>query len=143
MPAPTEKRKAVSGAIRVICFGRLSMILAATSTIQSIPPAACIMAAAVTTARMMAMAPPGGSPGASWKMKTSTNTPRPPHRPTPMPLTRVPIRMHTRTTSASSTNLTASMPGPSSPGCGAWSLPTAGSASRDEPDCGVDASGGD
>ena len=30
VPAPTEKANAVSGAIRVICFGRLSMTRAAT-----------------------------------------------------------------------------------------------------------------
>ena len=54
VPAPMENRNAVSGAIRVICFGRFSMTLAATATIQSTPPAACIMAAEVTTARMIA-----------------------------------------------------------------------------------------
>ena len=63
VPEPTQKRNAVSGAIRVICFGRFSMIPAATDTIQSMPPAACIIAAAVTTARMIASAAAGGSPG--------------------------------------------------------------------------------
>ena len=46
------------------------MIPAATFTIQSIPPAACISEAAVTTARMIATAAAGGAPGASRKTKT-------------------------------------------------------------------------
>ena len=79
--ADGEQRTRSSGAIRVICLGRLSMTLAAIITIQSMPPAACIMAAAVTTARMIATAPAGGSPGASPKMNTSTKTPAPPQRP--------------------------------------------------------------
>src|SRR4051794_39167258 len=106
VPAPTEKMKAVNGAMRVICFGRFSMTPAATETIQSMPPAACIMEAAVTTARMIAIAAAGGSPGTSPKTKTSTNVPRPPHRPTPTPPALVPITMAPRTTRASSTNET-------------------------------------
>ena len=106
VPAPMENRNAVSGAIRVICLGRFSMTLAATATIQSTPPAACIMAAVVTTARMMAMAAAGGSPGASPKTNTRTKVPRPPHRPTPTPPARVPMTMAPRTTSASRTKLT-------------------------------------
>ena len=106
VPAPIENTNAVSGAIRVICFGRFSMTLAATATIQSMPPAACIIAAEVTTARMIASAAAGGSPGASPKTKTSTKVPRPPHRPTPTPPARVPMTIAPRTTSASSTKLT-------------------------------------
>ena len=86
VPAPMENPNAVSGAISVICLGRLSITRAAIITIQSMPPAACIIAAAVTTARMIATAVAGGSPGASWNTKTSTPTPRPPHSPTAMPL---------------------------------------------------------
>ena len=59
VPAPTQNANAVSGAIRVICFGRLSITFAATNTIQSMPPAACISAAVVTTARMIATAADG------------------------------------------------------------------------------------
>src|SRR6478609_2837846 len=106
VPAPIEKRKAVSGAMRVICLGRFSMTPAATDTIQSIPPAACIMAAEVTTARMIARAAAGGSPGGSRKTKTSTNVPSPPQRPTPTPPARVPMTIAPSTTSASSTKLT-------------------------------------
>src|SRR4051794_951750 len=106
VPAPTEKMKAVNGAMRVICFGRFSMTPAATETIQSMPPAACIMEAAVTTARMIAIAAAGGSPGTSPKTKTSTNVPRPPHKPTPTPPALVPITIEPRTTRASSTNET-------------------------------------
>ena len=106
VPAPMENKNAVKGAIRVICLGRLSMTLAAIATIQSTPPAACIMAAVVTTARMMASAAAGGSPGASPKMKTRTNVPRPPHRPTPTPPARVPMTIAPRTTIASRTKLT-------------------------------------
>ena len=91
VPAPMEKRKAVRGAISVICFGRFSMTPAATETIQSMPPAACIIAADVTTARMIARAAAGGSPGGSRKMKTSTKVPRPPQSPTPTPPARVPM----------------------------------------------------
>src|SRR5436190_12692974 len=105
VPAPTENRKAVSGARRLICFGCLEMMPAATFTIQSMPPAACISDADVTTARMMKIAEIGGSPGFSWKMNTSTVTPRPPHTPTPIPPARVPIRIAARTTTASRTNL--------------------------------------
>ena len=90
VPAPMENANAVSGAIRVICFGRFSMIFAATATIQSMPPAACIIAAEVTTARMIASAAAGGSPGASPKTKTRTKVPRPPQRPTPTPPARCP-----------------------------------------------------
>ena len=106
VPAPIENRNAVNGAMTVICLGRLSMTLAAIATIQSTPPAACIMAAEVTTARMMASAAAGGSPGASPKMNTRTNVPRPPHRPTPTPPARVPMTIAPRTTSASRTKLT-------------------------------------
>src|SRR6478752_4604129 len=106
VPAPIEKRKAVSGAMRVICLGRFSMTFAATETIQSMPPAACIMAAEVTTARMIASAAAGGSPGGSRKTKTSTKVPRPPQRPTPTPPARVPMTIAPSTTSASSTKLT-------------------------------------
>ena len=42
-------------------------------TIQSMPPAACISAAAVTTARMMSIAEPGGSPAVR---RTRTPAPR-------------------------------------------------------------------
>src|SRR6478609_3741259 len=106
VPAPMEKRNAVSGAMRVICLGRFSMTFAATETIQSMPPAACIMAAEVTTARMIASAAAGGSPGGSRKTKTRTKTPRPPQRPTPTPPARVPMTIAPSTTSASSTKLT-------------------------------------
>ena len=106
VPEPIQKRNAVSGAMRVICFGRFSMIRAAIATIQSMPPAACMRAAVVTTARMIATAAAGGSPGASPKMKTSTNVPRPPQSPTPTPPARVPMTMAPTTTRASRTKLT-------------------------------------
>ena len=106
VPEPMQKRNAVSGAIKVICLGRFSMIRAAIATIQSIPPAACMRAAVVTTARMIATAAAGGSPGASPKMKTSTNVPRPPQSPTPTPPARVPMTMAPTTTRASRTKLT-------------------------------------
>src|SRR6188508_2073807 len=106
VPAPIENRNAVIGAMNVICFGRFSITPAATATIQSIPPAACIIAAEVTTARMMATAAAGGSPGASPKMKTRTNVPSPPQSPTPTPPARVPMTMAPTTTRASRTKLT-------------------------------------
>src|SRR5918993_1123748 len=85
VPEPTQNRNVVRGAMTVICLGRFSITRAATATIQSIPPAACINAAVVTTARMMAMAAAGGSPGASPKMKTRMKVPYPPPNPPPTP----------------------------------------------------------
>jgi hypothetical protein len=49
VPEPTQKANAVRGAMTVICLGWLSITRAAMATIQSMPPAACISEAAVTT----------------------------------------------------------------------------------------------
>src|SRR5690606_35178305 len=43
VPAPTENRNDTRGATSVICFGFFAMSFAATDTIQSMPPADCIM----------------------------------------------------------------------------------------------------
>ena len=65
VPAPTEKRNAISGAINVICLGWFSMAFAATDTIQSIPPETCISPAVTTTEMMMSMASTGALPGSN------------------------------------------------------------------------------
>ena len=88
------------------------MSFEASWTSQSMPPAACIAPAAVTTARMMSMALPGMEPGAMPKMKTRMNTPRPPQMPRPMPPVRTPMMMQTATTRNSRMNETVSMASP-------------------------------
>lgn len=77
------------------------MARAATPTIQSIPPAACITDAAVMTTRTMNTASVGGLPGLSWKPNTRTKSPTRPQTPSPMPAWRTPRKMASTTTSPS------------------------------------------
>ena len=53
----------MNGAMSVTCLGWLRIALAAITTIQSMPPATCIVAAARITARMIRIASTGGEPG--------------------------------------------------------------------------------
>ena len=104
VPAPTEKTNAVSGASSVICLGCFAMIPAATVTIQSMPPAACISEAAVTTARMIEHRRDRRLTRRFLEDEDEDGTPRPPQSPTPTPPARVPITIAPRTTRASRTN---------------------------------------
>ena len=56
VPAPTVKRNDIAGARKTTDFGRLRMTFAATDTIQSMPPAACMVEAAVMTVMMLSLA---------------------------------------------------------------------------------------
>ena len=67
VPAPRQNTNDISGASSVTCFGWLRIALAAIATIQSMPPATCIVAAARITARMIRIASIGGEPGSSPK----------------------------------------------------------------------------
>ena len=95
VPAPTVKTKLTSGAMIVICFGLLWMMREAIFTRKSVPPAACIAAAAEITAMMISMALIGGSPGGSLRTKAKNSTPTPPQRPSPIPPERTPRKMKT------------------------------------------------
>ena len=112
VPAPTTNAYETRGAMRVISRGRFRMSFAATWTSQSIPPAACMAPAAVTTARMMSMALPGTEPGGSPKMNIRTKTPTPPQMPRPMPPIRTPMMRQTTTTRNSRINVTVSTASP-------------------------------
>ena len=66
VPAPTVNRNDIAGARKVTDWGRDLMTRAATDTIQSTPPAACMAEAAAMTAMTMNTASVGGAPGARW-----------------------------------------------------------------------------
>lgn len=91
VPAPTVKRNDIAGARKTTERGRFRITFAATDTIHSIPPAACITEAAVITVMTMNTASTGALPGADPKPNTSTATPTSPQTPSPMPLVRVPM----------------------------------------------------
>lgn len=78
VPAPRQNRNDMNGAMIVTRFGRFRIALAAIATIQSIPPATCIVAAARMTDKMMRIASIGGVPGATWNPNTRMPTPTPP-----------------------------------------------------------------
>ena len=77
------------------------------------PPTACIVDAAVITARMMNIDVVGGSPGGRPKPKTRTARPTRPHSPRPMPPVRTPMRIATITTAPWSRIIVLSMGPPS------------------------------
>ena len=85
------KRNDIAGARKTTDLGLRLITLAATETIQSMPPAACMVDAAVITVMTMKTASTGALPGASPKTKMSTATPTRPHTPRPIPLVRVPM----------------------------------------------------
>ena len=91
VPAPTVNRNDIAGARKTTDLGRRLMTFAATDTIQSMPPAACMVEAAVITVMTMKTASTGALPGASPKKKMSTATPTSPQTPSPIPLVRVPM----------------------------------------------------
>lgn len=114
VPAPAAKRKETTGATKVIRLGLAAMSLAATETIQSIPPATCMVELATITANTMRRASTGGDPGGSPMTKTKTATPVPPQSPRPTPLERVPITMAAMTIKNSMTKRTVSNVAPES-----------------------------
>ena len=109
VPAPTANRNETSGATSVICFGLRAINFAAIDTIQSIPPADCIIDEASTTESTMSSASTGGEPGARRNTNTRIATPAPPQSPRPTPLDRVPITIQPRTTRSCVTNSTISI----------------------------------
>ena len=103
----------MNGAMIVTCLGCLTIALAAMTTIQSMPPATCIVAAAKITDRMIRIASTGGEPGSSPNPNTKTVTPTPPQMPRATPLDFVPMTMAPTTTRASTANNKPSMCSPS------------------------------
>ena len=86
-----------AGAMKVMCLGFLRKMRVASRIIRSSPPAACMAAAAQTTAMIISITSMGGLVGWSWKPKVSTARPSPPKTPRPMPPACAPTRMHNKT----------------------------------------------
>ncbi len=63
VPAKKEKNQVTNGAINTILFGFARMIRSAIRTIKSIPPAACIADAAMTTAKIIRITSTGAPVG--------------------------------------------------------------------------------
>src|SRR3954466_15091091 len=70
VPVRMQSRYDTYGATKLIALGRARSALLAIWTMYSMPPAACIAAAAEMTAMMISIASNGGSPGSSPKKKT-------------------------------------------------------------------------
>ena len=100
VPAPTENSERGQGCDEGDLLRVLPMNRAAIATIQSMPPAACISAAAVTTARMMAIAAPGARPAPRRRRRPGRRC-RPAPQADPDPAGRVPMTMAMMTTAPS------------------------------------------